>query len=215
MHHAPPNPCCSFKLLWSPVVDSCYWPALGRRRSWILPLQVRVAEAGGLRLCLSGTLTIAMPCCRAAVLPAAAARCRPAVTCHNPPPRLGRPPASFCDHLQTCSALLMLGFGPWVEAQLDAGNAAGVTALFFGLVLLAATQDIAVDGWALTLLSKQHVGCATQAAGAGAAGQSQGCCCRQLRARRQPTGSCLVLWQACARICAPPVTHPFCCSTPP
>jgi hypothetical protein len=35
----------------------------------------------------------------------------------------------------------------------SAGNAAGVTALFFGLVLLAATQDVAVDGWALTLLS--------------------------------------------------------------
>ena len=27
------------------------------------------------------------------------------------------------------------------------------------LVLLAATEDIAVDGWALTLLSRKHVGC--------------------------------------------------------
>lgn len=52
----------------------------------------------------------------------------------------------------------MLLCGGWVEAQLEAGNAAGVTSLFFLLVLLAATQDIAVDGWALTLLSKQHVG---------------------------------------------------------
>ena len=90
---------CSFKLLWSPIVDSLYWPAVGRRRSWILPLQ-------------------------------------------------------------TASAALMLLCGGWVEAQLDAGNAAGVTSLFFLLVLLAATQDVAVDGWALTLLSKQHVGCA-------------------------------------------------------
>ncbi|EFN53476.1 hypothetical protein CHLNCDRAFT_11505, partial [Chlorella variabilis] len=86
-----------FKLLWSPIVDSLYWPAVGRRRSWILPLQ-------------------------------------------------------------TASAALMLLCGGWVEAQLDAGNAAGVTSLFFLLVLLAATQDVAVDGWALTLLSKQHVG---------------------------------------------------------
>lgn len=33
-----------------------------------------------------------------------------------------------------------------------------ITVLFFFLVLLAATQDIAVDGWALTLLSRRHVG---------------------------------------------------------
>lgn len=65
---------------------------------------------------------------------------------------------------QTLSALLMLLCGGWAEAQLNAGNAGGVTALFFVFVLLAATQDIAVDGWALTLLSKQHVGCAARAA---------------------------------------------------
>eukprot|EP00889_Picochlorum_renovo_P005421 jgi/Picre1/32451/NNA_007797.t1 len=34
----------------------------------------------------------------------------------------------------------------------------GVTVYFFVLVLLAATQDIAVDGWALTLLSRKNVG---------------------------------------------------------
>lgn len=34
-----------------------------------------------------------------------------------------------------------------------------ITILFFVLVLLAATQDIAVDGWALTLLSRKHIGC--------------------------------------------------------
>lgn len=52
----------------------------------------------------------------------------------------------------------MLWYGGWVEARLDAGDAASVTALFFVLVLLAATQDIAVDGWALTLLSKGNLG---------------------------------------------------------
>ena len=35
----------SFKLLWSPLVDSLYLPALGRRRTWIIPLQVRSACA--------------------------------------------------------------------------------------------------------------------------------------------------------------------------
>ena len=37
-------------------------------------------------------------------------------------------------------------------------DVASITILFFVLVLLAATQDIAVDGWALTLLSRRHIG---------------------------------------------------------
>jgi PAT family acetyl-CoA transporter-like MFS transporter 1 len=87
----------SFKLLWAPVVDSFYFRALGRRRSWIVPLQL-------------------------------------------------------------AAGVLMLRAGGWAEARLSAGDAGAVTALFFALVLLAATQDIAVDGWALTLLSKKNVG---------------------------------------------------------
>ncbi|MCG8422699.1 MAG: MFS transporter [Proteobacteria bacterium] len=31
------------KVLWAPVVDRFYWPAVGRRRSWILPLQLALA----------------------------------------------------------------------------------------------------------------------------------------------------------------------------
>ena len=46
----------------------------------------------------------------------------------------------------------------WAEERLMQADVVGITALFFVLVLLAATQDIAVDGWALTLLSKKHVG---------------------------------------------------------
>jgi len=37
-------------------------------------------------------------------------------------------------------------------------DVSSITILFFVLVLLAATQDIAVDGWALTLLSRRHIG---------------------------------------------------------
>ena len=33
----------SLKLLWSPVVDSCYSPRVGRRKSWIIPVQYTVA----------------------------------------------------------------------------------------------------------------------------------------------------------------------------
>ena len=30
----------SLKLLWSPLVDTFYWKSLGRRKSWIVPLQL-------------------------------------------------------------------------------------------------------------------------------------------------------------------------------
>lgn len=32
----------SLKLLWSPIVDSCYNPKWGRRKSWIVPVQLIV-----------------------------------------------------------------------------------------------------------------------------------------------------------------------------
>jgi len=40
-------------------------------------------------------------------------------------------------------------------------NIAGLTALFFILNFLAATQDVAVDGWALTMLAPKNVGYAS------------------------------------------------------
>lgn len=30
----------SFKLLWSPIVDSIYFKSFGRRKSWLVPLQL-------------------------------------------------------------------------------------------------------------------------------------------------------------------------------
>ncbi|KAL6784386.1 hypothetical protein ACKKBF_B01590 [Auxenochlorella protothecoides x Auxenochlorella symbiontica] len=90
----------SFKLLWSPVVDASALPGLGRRKSWIVPLQL-------------------------------------------------------------LSAAVMLLGGAHAQARLDAGDALGVTLAFFALVLLAATQDVAVDGWALELLSPRNVGWAS------------------------------------------------------
>lgn len=60
--------------------------------------------------------------------------------------------------LQTTAAIIMIVSGQWLEAQMALGNAGTITCLFFLLVLIAATQDIAVDGWALSLLTKQNVG---------------------------------------------------------
>jgi PAT family acetyl-CoA transporter-like MFS transporter 1 len=70
--------------------------------------------------------------------------------------------------VQTLAGLIMVGGADFVEDQLGlssttaaAGasmNVQGVTTFFFILYFLMATQDIAVDGWALTMLSKPNRG---------------------------------------------------------
>ena len=72
---------------------------------------------------------------------------------------------------------VMLALGGAISARVNgtAGSAnAGVdvkwlTVVFFGLYFLCATQDIAVDGWALTMLSKANVGWAATCNSAGQA----------------------------------------------
>lgn len=84
----------SLKLLWSPIVDSLYFKRIGRRKSWIIPMQLIV-----------GTLML----------------------------------------------YISLNVGKLMQ---DPANHVGeLTAIFTMLVSFSATQDIAVDGWALTLLS--------------------------------------------------------------
>jgi len=41
-----------------------------------------------------------------------------------------------------------------IDMMMDHGNINIITGVFFGLNFLAATQDIAVDGWALTMLRR-------------------------------------------------------------
>ena len=88
----------SLKLLWSPIVDSLYFSSIGRRKSWIIPMQ----------LFIGGSLFW-----------------------------LGH----FIDDLMN-QDILPVSF---------------LASIFFGLVFLCATQDIAVDGWALTLLKKENI----------------------------------------------------------
>ncbi|DBB18433.1 TPA: hypothetical protein ACH3X3_000077 [Trebouxia sp. C0006] len=90
----------SFKLLWSPIVDSIYSLAFGRRKSWVVPIQ------------------------------------------------LG-------------SSVILLTSATWLAGRVESADVVSITALFFLLVLMAATQDIAVDGWALTLLARNNVGYAS------------------------------------------------------
>ncbi|KAJ1666306.1 hypothetical protein IW140_005212 [Coemansia sp. RSA 1813] len=88
----------SLKLFWSPFVDSLYDRKFGRRKSWIVPIQL----------------------------------------------------------------VLGLVFW-WMGSHIDglvrnpAENIHEIMYLFLAIVFLGATQDIAVDGWALTLLSKENL----------------------------------------------------------
>jgi PAT family acetyl-CoA transporter-like MFS transporter 1 len=94
----------SLKLLWAPIVDGFYYPAFGRRKSWLIPVQF-----------LCGFMMI----------------------------------------MATSRINSMLG---------DNGspiNVSGLTAFFFFLYFLMATQDIAVDGWAIEILSRKNVGWAS------------------------------------------------------
>ena len=43
----------SLKLFWSPIVDAVYFPSIGRRKSWIIPMQVII---GSMMLWMSFTV---------------------------------------------------------------------------------------------------------------------------------------------------------------
>ncbi|EKD16931.1 uncharacterized protein L3040_006217 [Drepanopeziza brunnea f. sp. 'multigermtubi'] len=98
----------SLKLLWSPVVDACWSPKFGRRKSWIMPIQMM----SGLGMLWLGS--------------------------------------NVKEMMATAGA--DGGAGIW-----------GFTGWWFFLVFMCATQDIAVDGWALTLLTPGNISYASTA----------------------------------------------------
>ncbi|KAI5955355.1 hypothetical protein KGF54_001916 [Candida jiufengensis] len=94
----------SLKLIWSPFVDSIYSKKIGRRKSWIIPIQT----ISGLVLIYLGFII----------------------------DKLIEDPKQYLNLITLC---------------------------FFILVLCCATQDIAVDGWALTCLSPESLSYASTA----------------------------------------------------
>ncbi|QRV76712.1 MFS transporter, acetyl-coa transporter [Ceratobasidium sp. AG-Ba] len=94
----------SLKLLWSPIVDSIFSPTIGRRKSWILPMQFVIG-----------------------------------------------------------SLMLWMSFNVQSIMDVPEPDVHKLTFIFTSLVFLAATQDIAVDGWALTLLSQENLSYASTA----------------------------------------------------
>ena len=96
----------SVKLLWAPIVDSCFISSFGRRKTWLVPVQYLI---GVTMMVLSYKVDY------------------------------------------------YLGDG----SEGSEPNVTILTAMFFFLNFLAATQDIAVDGWALTMLQRHNVGYAS------------------------------------------------------
>ena len=94
----------TLKLLYAPIVDSLYSSRIGRRKTWMVPMQY-----------LIGVTMLLLSC--------------------------------------------------WVDALLgmhgEIPDVQLLTMVFFLMYLFAATQDIAVDGWALTMLSKVNIGYAS------------------------------------------------------
>lgn len=100
----------SLKIFWAPLVDSIYIKQFGRRKSWIIPIQI------------------------------------------------------FCGAILVTTASYVnqwIGNTPDGNVDADNHNVLALTVYFTFQFFLMATQDIAVDGWALTLLSAKNVGYAT------------------------------------------------------
>jgi len=97
----------SMKLIWAPIVDSCFLARFGRRKSWLVPAQCGI----GITMLVTSQFV-------EQILGKEATDTEPGV----------------------------------------APDVTTLTAIFFILNLLAATQDVAVDGWALTMLKPGNVG---------------------------------------------------------
>lgn len=111
----------SLKIWWSPIVDSFYVRKIGRRRTWIIPVQL----LSGIILYVLGVLI--------------------------------------------SKNLLFQGVDDAYHGivndsmSMNQINIKSLVYCFGLLVFLCATQDIAVDGWALTILSKQSLSYASTA----------------------------------------------------
>jgi len=97
----------SLKLLWAPLIDSVYVKSIGRRKTWLVPIQL-----------LAGLIMI----------------------------------------WHSADIGSWLGGGAGGSSEPDIVT---LTTFFVVLYFLMATQDIAVDGWALTMLSRDNVGYAS------------------------------------------------------
>eukprot|EP00820_Chromera_velia_P029094 Cvel_12118.t1-p1 / transcript=Cvel_12118.t1 / gene=Cvel_12118 / organism=Chromera_velia_CCMP2878 / gene_product=Acetyl-coenzyme A transporter 1, putative / transcript_product=Acetyl-coenzyme A transporter 1, putative / location=Cvel_scaffold781:648-2839(-) / protein_length=351 / sequence_SO=supercontig / SO=protein_coding / is_pseudo=false len=122
----------SLKLLWAPIVDCLYLPSMGRRKSWLVPTQLVTS----LVLFIGGLPGFLDEWMGGAVQ------------------------SSGDTGGSSALAEGLKGDGSG-EASGHHVNIYAVCAYFFSLYFLMATQDIAVDGWAITMLSQKNRGYAS------------------------------------------------------
>ena len=109
----------SLKLLWAPLVDSYYIKSFGRRKTWLIPIQMITGI-----VMIIGSYHI----------------------------------QSWLGHSSSSSSS---GDGSSNSSDGTTPSVTKLTIFFLFLYFLMATQDIAVDGWALTMLSRDSVGYAS------------------------------------------------------
>lgn len=94
----------NLKFIWAPIIDSLYSRRFGRRKSWLIPVQILI---GLFMLLLS----------------------------------------FFIDR--------------WLGNKEQDANIIILAVIFFIMTMLGCTQDIIVDGWALTMLKRRNIGYAS------------------------------------------------------
>ncbi|KAH6563915.1 hypothetical protein BASA60_010537 [Batrachochytrium salamandrivorans] len=110
----------SMKLLWSPIVDSTFIRSIGRRKSWIVPIQAIL----GLSLLVLGSHIDAV--------------------------------MAQVFKIRMSILFDQLGDTLGMHDMKDKLPVGMLALVFTTMVFLCATQDIAVDGWALTLLHEEN-----------------------------------------------------------
>jgi hypothetical protein len=112
----------SLKLLWAPLVDSYYIKSFGRRKTWLIPIQLITGI-----VMIIGSYHI----------------------------------QSWLGYSSSSSSNSSSGDGSSNSSDETTPSVTKLTIFFLFLYFLMATQDIAVDGWALTMLSRDSVGYAS------------------------------------------------------
>lgn len=158
----------SLKLLWAPVVDAVFWRRFGRRKSWLVPVQAvagllmvagsdyveRQLGLGGLADSVaggagSGSGPLSPGDSASEVVEKAGRGLNQAAAAGAEAAAEAAAGAAAAGAAATAAA---------ASSDPSSFDVKGVTAFFFALYFLMATQDIAVDGWALTMLSKRNRG---------------------------------------------------------
>lgn len=124
----------SIKLLWAPIVDSVFSSRFGRRKSWLVPVQYLL---GFFMMLLSYHINGILG---------------------------DEPLVNTTTHMN--QSMNINQSSNYSEIPISDGIWRGpdiylLTLIFGAFNFLAATQDIAVDGWALTMLQRKNVGYAS------------------------------------------------------